>query len=397
MHIAFINSEYPSLSGTGHGGIATYTYTIARALAKQGHSVHILARKGTVADPLPHPIRFHFFEFMTSSTPGCYIDRLRPGEIVWEQGHARHIRDLLLSIHREYRLDVAEIPEYGGLAYHCTPPLPFPIVINFHTPSVLVDRFNNTLVTGKRRRWYRFERNALQRASAFRSPSEALRRIVCKEYAIPESNVTVIGNPVSTEPFDTIKKVRSADRLDILFAGRLEVRKGAEVLLRGLKRILQIDSRINITFAGETELGDALCYHHAIERTLSDAERERVWFLGPLPCQKLSLLYCRSTLFLFPSVFENAPYALFEAISAKLPVVATRAEGITEIIEHNETGLLFSPGNVDEMVAHIRQIIECPQTGKQLAEKAYHKIKTRYAPDRITTQLISFYEALVRK
>ena len=104
-----------------------------------------------------------------------------------------------------------------------------------------------------------------------------------------------------------------------------------------------------MTFAGETELGDAYSYRQAIERTLRDSERKRVWFLGPLPIKKLSALYCRSSCFLFPSLFENAPYGLFEAISARLPVIASDSGGVREIIRHKDTGLLFSPDSIDEL------------------------------------------------
>ena len=100
-----------------------------------------------------------------------------------------------------------------------------------------------------------------------------------------------------------------------------------------------------MTFAGETVSDSANNYRTAIERALNQEQRNRIWFLGALQSQALSVLYCRSSVFLFPSIFENAPYALFEAIAAKLPVIASASGGIKEIIDHNRTGLLFNYDN----------------------------------------------------
>ena len=208
MKIALINSEYPSHLKTGHGGIATYTYLMANALALQGHSVSVLVREGTVVDQLHNSIRLYKFSHIPVSRPRRLLERLtgRSGECKWERAQSRHIAGILRSIHKNEGLDIAEFPEYGGLANQVKSSS-FAIVINFHTPLEIVDRLNNVTPSKLRRQMYNFERKALKNASGFRCPSRALKEMVCKEYAIPENSVAMIRNPVFIEPFDLIEKI----------------------------------------------------------------------------------------------------------------------------------------------------------------------------------------------
>ena len=393
MKIALINSEYPSHMKTGHGGIATYTYLSANALAELGHSVHVLIREESAVDPLVDGVRLHRFSHKPASRLQRIIDRLfkKSGNITWEKAQSRHIADILKSIYQKDGLDIVEFPEYGGLAHQIRS---FPVVINFHTPLKLVDSLNNVIPSKIRQQLYNFEHAALKNAAGFRCPSEALKEIVCKDYGLPERSVEVIRNPVSTKTFDHIDKIRIDDRIDILFSGRLEYRKGAELLSRSIKKIMQVNSKINMTFAGETEMGDALCYRQAIERSLTDEQRKRVWFLGPLDRNMLSALYCRSSIFLFPSLFENAPYSLFEAIAAKLPVIASASGGIKEIIHHRENGLLFSSHSIDELIECIKVYIENPEFGELMAQRAYLELQKNYAPGKIAAQSVDFYQSL---
>jgi glycosyltransferase involved in cell wall biosynthesis len=63
-------------------------------------------------------------------------------------------------------------------------------------------------------------------------------------------------------------------------------------------------------------------------------------------------------IFVLPSLKEGLPYTLLEAGLARLPVVATRAGGIPEIIEHDKTGLLVRPKNSMELAEALEKFIE---------------------------------------
>jgi glycogen(starch) synthase len=396
MKIAIVNSEYPNSTGSGQGGISTYTFEIASALVKKGHQVHVLARKGMKLDQFIYKnIKIHNFDFEHPDYLSRILNRIYPDKIYWEKGQSKSLKRKLLEIFESDGLDIVEIPEYGGMANQCASGLPFPIVINFHTPTEIVDELNNHPATNSRRKLQKFERKALCRASAYRCPSEALRKIVCERFSIPSSKIRIIRNPLFTGPFENIEPVHKSDRIDILFTGRLEYRKGAEVILKSIKNILSLKPDIHITFAGETELGEATGYRMAIERVLDSEERKRVWFLGPISSSQLPLLYKRSDIFILPSLFENYPYSLIEAMAACLPIVASNTGGITELIQHDKNGLLFPPGNPDELVSQIKVFIDNPSTALKLAEQAGYDVRTECSPEDIAEQSVDFYKTVI--
>ncbi|MCU0608262.1 MAG: glycosyltransferase family 4 protein [Chitinispirillaceae bacterium] len=398
MRIALVNSEYPS--GQGHGGIATYTYTMANALAARGDKVHLFVRAGTLTDHLAESITVHPFNYKPPRFFLRILSRifgrvLGSRAIEWEKGQCRSIRNQLLALHRQEGLDVVEFPEYGGLAGECRN-FPFPVVINFHTPSEMVDSLNSSPATPERKRFYRHELRALKNASAFRSPSEAMKTHACARYNLAPDKITVIRNPIATGIFDKIgtRYPRDTDAIQILFVGRLEFRKGIETIARNIKKILALDPRIVVTFAGESEIRSGADYRVRIENSLLDEERKRVWFLGAVNRSDLAVLYCRSSIFLIPSIFENAPYALLEAMAAKLPVIGADSGGIGEIIRHGENGLLFPKENPDGIVRCIGDLIDDQFLACSCAEQAAMDLRTIFSADKIAAESITFYNSL---
>lgn len=397
MKIALINSEYPSLSSADQGGIATYTITMAKALAELGHTVHLLVRTGTRTDDIPKTIAVHPFGFRNStSRVKRLFSRLLPRLNSWELGQARAAAAVLCTIHARTGLDIVEYPEYGGLAAKYKLSGAVPLVITFHTPSVLVDELNHATPQRQQQLRYALEEQGVKKASGYRSPSEALKKYVCRRYTLSEKIVSVIRNPLDATPFGTIEP-RPSDktRFDILFTGRLERRKGAELLLQTLGSILAIDPAISVTFAGETDMRESDSYRLAIERQLTAEERKRVWFLGPIPRARLLPLYRHSSLFLFPSTFENAPYALMEAMAAGLPVVAAATGGIPEMIFHNTSGLLFNPHCTTELIEHITTLFSNHALAETLTVRAVNWVQEHCSPEKVARQSVAFYKQVL--
>lgn len=398
MHIALVNSEYPSLNGRGHGGIATYVYTMANALIAGGHNVSVLARKDTIPGNLHNSVSFYTYDFLSPSTPFSFISRIFNNKIYWERGCSKGALDVIKNLHKKTPINVVEIPDYNGLASQFRRVTPFSKVINFHTPSIIIDECNQVSASAKENRWYAYEKNALKNADAFRCPSKGLAERVNKLYAIPLKDISVIHNPISPKIFDKIKKMPVAKDetvCEILFSGRLERRKGAEIILNAIKDILKIDEKIRVTFAGETEIGGSVDYRQIIERSLEPDERDRVWFLGSISREKLLLLYRRSDIFIIPSLFENAPYTLLEAMSARLPVVGADTCGINEMIQHEKTGLLFPLNNLEQLCTCVKNLFSNPELREQLVDNAYQHVNTYYNPEKIAEQAVDFYQTVI--
>lgn len=68
--------------------------------------------------------------------------------------------------------------------------------------------------------------------------------------------------------------------------------------------------------------------------------------------------------------WEGLPRSVLEAMSAGVPVVATRVGGIPDVVSHGETGLLAAPGNISELAAHVASLLNDPGLAQRLAAAA---------------------------
>jgi glycosyltransferase involved in cell wall biosynthesis len=91
-------------------------------------------------------------------------------------------------------------------------------------------------------------------------------------------------------------------------------------------------------------------------------------------------LYRNSSLFLFPSLFENSPYALVEAMAAGLPVIATAGSGIGEIITHDDNGLLFPAEDRTMLVAHVEALFRDRERASRIGHNAAASIDRMFNP-----------------
>ena len=104
-----------------------------------------------------------------------------------------------------------------------------------------------------------------------------------------------------------------------------------------------------------------------------------------------------SDIFLMTSLFENSPYTLLEAMSAKLPVVGTDTGGVNEIITHKENGLLFKIDNVQELCYQLKELANTPELLQRLSENAFKFVSQNYNPKTIARETLDFYKTVVQK
>jgi glycosyltransferase involved in cell wall biosynthesis len=85
--------------------------------------------------------------------------------------------------------------------------------------------------------------------------------------------------------------------------------------------------------------------------------------------------------FVLPSRWEGLPVALLEAMGAGLPVVATRVEGVEEVVEHDGQGLLVPPGDLEALVRSLLRLIEQPDLRERMGKAARKRIEESYTID----------------
>jgi glycosyltransferase involved in cell wall biosynthesis len=195
--------------------------------------------------------------------------------------------------------------------------------------------------------------------------SEDLRdQMITKASIIP---MGVDINSFNLESLDKSTTTRSSDsQFTILFIGRLVEVKGCEYLIRALKLIVDKISDINLIIIGDGPLNLQL------KELTSDLGLEgHVKFEGYINHDSVPEYYAQSDIVVFPSIIDSAgfeeglPVVLVEATAAGKAIIATKTNGVLEVINDRQNGLLVDPKSPEQ----IAEMIELLYMDKDLCER----------------------------
>ncbi len=237
--------------------------------------------------------------------------------------------------------------------------------------------------------------------SLFKSLGYALRTYTARRLGLFRKNVTLFACLTEFQRKRLIAEGYPADRLRVVpnmypadmggkmnqeasgefvaYVGRISPEKGIEQLLHVAERLPNIPFRLAGSYGAMPDLvGKA---------------PTNVSFLGNLGKKQLAGFYDESRfLVLCSRCFEGFPMAIVEAMAHGKPVIAPRIGGSPEIVDDGETGLLFTPGDVEDLAEKVRYLWNrldiCRQMGRAGREKALRE----YSPERYYERLMAMYE-----
>ncbi|MFF2447834.1 glycosyltransferase family 4 protein [Neobacillus sp. NPDC058068] len=185
-----------------------------------------------------------------------------------------------------------------------------------------------------------------------------------------------------------VQRLYCAQRNFILtYVGRLAPEKDIETLLAVAKSMPEpLNEKIQWLIIGDGPLRDKL-----------EAQApENITFTGYLNGKCLAEIYSASDLFVFPSPTETFGNVALEALASGTPVIGANSGGVKNIIKSGITGLLCTPGNVQEFTAAIIQLLNNPPLRKQMAIAGRnYALSQRW--DRIFENLIWQYTKVIEE
>ncbi len=213
-----------------------------------------------------------------------------------------------------------------------------------------------------------------------------------KTCGIPESRIDAISNFVDTSKFgiptpdhrSALRARFSADtQIVFLFLGRLEKRKGADILLQAWKEFSP--GLLWIVGTGPEE--------HTLQTLSNELELQNVSFHGPT--QTPLDFYQAADVFVFPSLKEGSPNVLLEAMSCGLPCIATRIGGIVDLMSNESEGLLVEPGSAKALADAIKRAGASPEDCKRWSDQASKTARERFDISLITARYLKLYSNLI--
>jgi glycosyltransferase involved in cell wall biosynthesis len=161
-----------------------------------------------------------------------------------------------------------------------------------------------------------------------------------------------------------------------LFAGRLSPEKGIDILADAWKRLPDIPLKI----AGDGPLS----------KTQWPAN---VTTLGHQSRKQIQALMQDAVVVIVPSIwYEFVPLTLLEAFVCGTPVIASNLGSMAERVDHHRSGLLFRPGDPEDLARHVRWAFDHPDQLRVMRAAARREYETRYTADINYKRLIEIYE-----
>jgi len=174
----------------------------------------------------------------------------------------------------------------------------------------------------------------------------------------------------------------------ILYAGRLEARKGPQHLLRAAPFIERMESEACFVFVGRD--WGCLAELKRLSRELK-IEHHTI-FTGHLQDSPFKQALACADVFVLPSEVESSPQVVLEAQASGVPVVATDVGGVRYLVEHEKTGLIVPPGDVVSLAESICRILQNPSLSRALSHEARCAVERKFALSRVAHELEMTYE-----
>lgn len=222
----------------------------------------------------------------------------------------------------------------------------------------------------------------------FTGCSNWLRELAEKSPLTQGHRVISIPNPIDTEHYRPMDKneIRKklelpADRKIILFAAvkASDKRKGMDYLVEASKRVAHRSDDLLFLIAGNRS--------EEIEKQLPLPSRS----MGYVSPQQMPELYNAADLFITPSLYENLPNTIMEAMACGTPCVGFQTGGIPEMITHGENGYVARYKDAADLAEGILWILR-DALYPALSVNARQKVLDEYAQEKVSQQYRKIYE-----
>jgi glycosyltransferase involved in cell wall biosynthesis len=250
-------------------------------------------------------------------------------------------------------------------------------------------------ISGKMRLYESVDALVLRFARSIVAVSREIRRDLISTN-IPAANIHVIANGIDLDRF---RPSRSTIRLKadlgireddvvVTIIGRLSPEKGHGTFLEAARRVCSRKDHVRFLIVGDGPMREEL---HA-EAVRLNLER-RVIFTGFR--NDIPEIYALSDLMVNASSIEGLPMTVLEAMASKVPVIATRAGGIPDVITQNETGVLVDGGDVDALSTAIDSLIDDEPRRRRLAAAAFDHVRLSHSLKRMCDAYAQVYREVM--
>jgi glycosyltransferase involved in cell wall biosynthesis len=372
------------------GGLARATCELAVALAREGHEVRLLTNRSGEEVP---------------DLPGVSVTRLAWPRLTGrfaEAAHATAPQHLMhaAAVYREVRrvhqqvrpVDAVLAPLWRSEGAVCALDDRIPTIVSCMTSVQTMTEIDpNCLLIPDIEERVALERETLRRCRYLHGLTRAVLTKTIRDHALDPQATVVIGRGLADRRPPTGAQVAPNGSPKVLFVGRLEHRKGVDILLAAARELIDAQVDVNFTLAGPSigagyreGFEDAAWQHPRL--------REAVRFTGEVSDAELFRLYSEADVVCAPSRYESHGIVLVEAMMFGKAIVTCAVGGIGEVTTADHDALLVAPDDVGALAGALRRLLADPDLRRRLGEAARNTYEQRFEMQTVARRMQSFIE-----
>ncbi len=415
MRIAFIVYQGSMFSG----GQGVFVQCLTRELVRLGHEVHVIAGR-----PYPevdegvhiHKLKtYRMWDFMDDieeyryrTNPLLFFHPVNYHEL-WSTRLSLGSLLLMFSLRaynklhelsRQLPFDLVHDNQTLSYGIYLMKEKGLPVVASIHHPLTIDRRNRLAQAKGLHRKieahlWFPWVMQEIvaRRIDRILTCSENSARSIQRDLRLPRSQIEVIHYGVDVDTFRPLDDVEKEPN-SVLFVGNSEEpSKGARYLLEAVHP-LRHRLRFHLTFIDHRP-ADQL----KLVQQLKDKYRldKNITILGRATTEELVRLYCRSQIVACPSLYEGFGLPAVEAMACGVPVVATSAGALSEIVEDGVTGILVPPADPNALRDALSRLLSDRDLCRRMGEAGRRRVVERFTWRRTALRTVEVYQEVCRK
>lgn len=217
--------------------------------------------------------------------------------------------------------------------------------------------------------------------------------------SMPAEKFAVIPNMVDVARFSPYKKSLylherysiSKNKLLLGVVGRLDQKKGQYEAIAALDLLKQYGDQIHLFIIGENTLNEPETDKQLRDLVVEKDLQNFVTFTGHI--NEVETAMASLDILLVPSSAETFGRTIIEGMASGVPVIATRAGGVPDIITHGQTGFLVEPGSIQDLADAIEKLMKSPALREHIRTLALAKAHNKYSREVVEEKLWAVFTA----
>lgn len=262
--------------------------------------------------------------------------------------------------------------------------------ISYHDGNVaklMTSPFFNKTLTGSAQNAFKWEKGVYKNLTYILTMSEYLRQSMIHDFGVDEQKVHNVGVGVNFNiPDISLLNSVTKSPADIVFVGREFERKGGKAILSAFDIVRRNHSNATLHVIGPKENPAPLVpgvKHYGFLHGNIKSESEL-----------FSQILSKSSIGVFPTLFDAFGIPVLEMMSYKIPCIATNILAMPEMVIPNKTGFLVDINNGEQVAKYILHYIQHPEIRQQHGEQARKLVVSRYTWTNVVDQIKNIVQSL---